>query len=107
VLVTGPGPYYAPLPAFDVEAARRDVDAHLLLPLQVARNAASKVRPGGTVLFMGGTGGRRTAAGLSFISALTAALSVSTVRLPTFSPVAISPASAQGVHETRDGSVDR
>jgi hypothetical protein len=36
-----------------------------------------------------------------------AALSVSTVRLPTFSPVAISPASAQGVHETRDGSVDR
>ena len=54
--------------------ARRDVDAHLLLPLQVARNAASKVRPGGTLLFMGGTGGRRTAAGLAFISALTAAL---------------------------------
>src|SRR5688572_14184438 len=31
VLVTGPGPYYAPLAEFDVEAARRDVDAHLLL----------------------------------------------------------------------------
>ena len=29
VLVTGPGPYYAPLAQFDVEAARRDVDAHL------------------------------------------------------------------------------
>jgi NAD(P)-dependent dehydrogenase (short-subunit alcohol dehydrogenase family) len=74
VLVTGPGPYYAPLPDFDVAAARRDVESHLLLPLQVARNAVGRVRPGGTLLFMGGTGGRRTAPGLSFISALTAAL---------------------------------
>src|ERR1700692_4952797 len=69
VLVTGPGPYYAPLAEFDFEKARRDVDAHLLLPMQVARAAASKVRPGGTLLFMGGTGGRRTAVGLAFISA--------------------------------------
>ena len=74
LLVTGPGPYYAPLAEFDLDAARRDVDAHLLLPLQVARDAASKVRPGGTLLFMGGTSGRRTAAGLAFIAALTAAL---------------------------------
>jgi len=73
VLVTGPGPYYAPLAEFDIAKARRDVDAHLLLPVQVARNAASKVRPGGTLLFMGGTGGRSTAVGLAFISALTAA----------------------------------
>src|SRR6516225_4004554 len=48
LLVTGPGPYYAPLAEFDLDAARRDVDAHLLLPLQIARNAASNVRPGGT-----------------------------------------------------------
>jgi NAD(P)-dependent dehydrogenase (short-subunit alcohol dehydrogenase family) len=81
VLVTGPGPYYAPLAEFDVEKARRDVDAHLLLPLQVARNAASKVRPGGTLLFMGGTGGRRTAVGLALISALTAALPAMTKNL--------------------------
>jgi NAD(P)-dependent dehydrogenase (short-subunit alcohol dehydrogenase family) len=74
VLVTGPGPYYAPLAEFDLEKARRDVEGHLLLPLQVARDAASKVRPGGTLLFMGGTGGRRTAPGLAFIAALTAAL---------------------------------
>ena len=73
VLVTGPGPYYAPLADFDFEKARRDVEAHLLLPMQVARHAASKVRPGGTLLFMGGTGGRRTAPGLALISALTAA----------------------------------
>ncbi|HUJ31527.1 MAG TPA: SDR family oxidoreductase [Candidatus Acidoferrum sp.] len=74
VLVTGPGPYYAPLAEFDLDKARRDVEAHLLLPVQVARNAASKVRPGGTLLFIGGTGGRRTAVGLAFISALTAAM---------------------------------
>jgi NAD(P)-dependent dehydrogenase (short-subunit alcohol dehydrogenase family) len=74
LLVTGPGPYYAPLSEFDLDAARRDIDAHLLLPLQVAKDAASRVRPGGTLLFMGGTGGRRAASGLSLIAALTAAL---------------------------------
>jgi NAD(P)-dependent dehydrogenase (short-subunit alcohol dehydrogenase family) len=73
VLVTGPGPYYAPLAEFDVEAARRDLEAHLLLPVEVARNAVGKVHPGGTLLFMGGTGGRRAAPGFALISALTAA----------------------------------
>ena len=33
-----------------------------MLGLEVARNAAGKMRPGGTLLFMGGTGGRRTGA---------------------------------------------
>ncbi|HEV8569183.1 MAG TPA: SDR family oxidoreductase [Actinoplanes sp.] len=74
VLVTGPGPYYAPLATFDIEQARRNVEAHLFLPLQVARDAASKVRPGGTLLFLGGVEGGRAAAGLAFISGLTAAL---------------------------------
>ena len=73
VLVTGPGPYYAPLAELDLERVRRDVEAHLLLHLEIARNAPGRVRPGGTLLFMGGTGGRRTAPGLSLISALTAA----------------------------------
>jgi NAD(P)-dependent dehydrogenase (short-subunit alcohol dehydrogenase family) len=73
VLVTGPGPYYAPLAELDIEKVRGDVEAHLLLPLQVARFAAKKVRPGGTLLFMGGTGGRRPTAG-ALITALTAAM---------------------------------
>jgi NAD(P)-dependent dehydrogenase (short-subunit alcohol dehydrogenase family) len=73
VLVTGPGPYYAPLAEFDFDAARRDLESHVLLPLQVARLAAGKVRPGGTLIFMGGTGGRRASVGFSLISALTAA----------------------------------
>ncbi len=74
VLVTGPGPYYAPLAEFDFERARQDIQSHLLLPIQVARNARNRVRPGGTLLFMGGTGGRSTATGMVLISALTAAL---------------------------------
>jgi NAD(P)-dependent dehydrogenase (short-subunit alcohol dehydrogenase family) len=73
VLTTGPGPYYAPLAEFDFAEGRRDVDAHLWLPMHVARNAATKVRPGGTLLFIGGTGGRRQAVGFALISALTAA----------------------------------
>jgi NAD(P)-dependent dehydrogenase (short-subunit alcohol dehydrogenase family) len=40
--------------------------------LQVARAAAGKVRPGGSLLFMSGTGGRRP--GLGIVSTVTAAL---------------------------------
>jgi NAD(P)-dependent dehydrogenase (short-subunit alcohol dehydrogenase family) len=74
LMLTGPGPYYAPLAEFDFDEARREVDAHLWLPLHIARNAASKMRPGGTLLFIGGTGGRRPTAGFALISALTAAI---------------------------------
>ncbi|HEY6386629.1 MAG TPA: SDR family oxidoreductase [Candidatus Acidoferrum sp.] len=81
VLVTGPGPYYAPLAEFDFEKARRAIEAHVLLPLQIARHAANRVRPGGTLLFMGGTGGRRTAKGFALISALTAAMPAMTKNL--------------------------
>ena len=72
VLVTGPGPYYALLEDFSVEEARRDVESHLLLPIVIAKHARGRVR--GSLLFMGGTGGRRTAPGLSMIGALTAAM---------------------------------
>lgn len=43
VLVTGPGPYYAPLAELDFDKAHRNYDAHVLLPLQVARKAAGKM----------------------------------------------------------------
>jgi NAD(P)-dependent dehydrogenase (short-subunit alcohol dehydrogenase family) len=81
VLVTGPGPYYAPLQEFDLDEARRDVEAHLFLPVQLARNAIGTVSPGGTLLLVGGTGGRRTAPGLSLIGALTAAMPALTKNL--------------------------
>lgn len=73
VMVTAGGPYYARLIDIDFEQARRTVDQHLWLPLHVARNAGAKVRPGGTLLFTSGTGGRRPAVGMGVGSALTAA----------------------------------
>jgi NAD(P)-dependent dehydrogenase (short-subunit alcohol dehydrogenase family) len=74
VLVTGSGPYYAPLAELDFAEVRRDIDTHILLPVQLAREAVGRVRPGGTLLFIGGTGGRRPTAGLGLINALTAAM---------------------------------
>ena len=74
VLVTGPGPYYARLADLDRERAHRDFDAHLWLAIAVAQQAVGRVRPGGTLLFMGGTGGRGRGPGLSLIAAGTAAM---------------------------------
>ena len=74
VMVTAGGPYYAPLADLDRERAHRNFDEHLWLPIAVAQLAVGRVRPGGTLLFMGGTGGRRRAPGMSLIAAGTAAL---------------------------------
>jgi NAD(P)-dependent dehydrogenase (short-subunit alcohol dehydrogenase family) len=71
VLVTAGGPYYAPLPDMDTEAAARHVSDHLRLILEVAKLAMTSVRPGGTMTFIGGTGGRRPTVGLSVVSLLT------------------------------------
>jgi NAD(P)-dependent dehydrogenase (short-subunit alcohol dehydrogenase family) len=81
VLVTGPVPNDVPLAEFEIDAARRDLEAHLLLPLRVGRDAVNKVRPGGTLLFIGCTDGRRAVAGPAFVSAITAALSAMTKSL--------------------------
>jgi NAD(P)-dependent dehydrogenase (short-subunit alcohol dehydrogenase family) len=81
VMVTAGGPYYAPLAEMDVADAGRHVAEHVALVLQVARQAAETVRPGGTLLFIGGTGGRRPAVGLSVTAALTAALPALTANL--------------------------
>jgi NAD(P)-dependent dehydrogenase (short-subunit alcohol dehydrogenase family) len=74
VMVAAGRPYYAPLAEMDFEQASRSFDDHLWLAARVARHAVGKVRPGGTLLFMGGTGGRRVGVGLAAIAAGTAAL---------------------------------
>jgi NAD(P)-dependent dehydrogenase (short-subunit alcohol dehydrogenase family) len=74
VMVTAGRPYYVRLADIDFAQAHREVDEHLWLTLHVAREAAGKVRPGGTLLFMTGTDARRPAAGGPIVSALTAAL---------------------------------
>ena len=45
-----------------------------MLALEVARGAVDKVRPGGSLVFMGGTGARRPRIGLGIASTVTVAL---------------------------------
>ena len=74
VMVTAGRPYYGRLADMDFAKIRDLIGEHLLQALYVARSAAGKVRPGGTLIFMGGTGGRRPAIGMSIAGAVTAAL---------------------------------
>jgi NAD(P)-dependent dehydrogenase (short-subunit alcohol dehydrogenase family) len=71
VLVTAGGPHYGPLVELDFADARRTVEEHLWLPLQLGRMAVGKVRAGGSLVFMTGTGGRRSAVGLTVGGMLT------------------------------------
>jgi NAD(P)-dependent dehydrogenase (short-subunit alcohol dehydrogenase family) len=81
VMVTAGQPHYGRLLEMDVEQVRRALDTHLMLMIQVARNAARKVRPGGALVFMGGVGGRRIAIGMGIVSTVTAALPALTASL--------------------------
>jgi NAD(P)-dependent dehydrogenase (short-subunit alcohol dehydrogenase family) len=74
VLLTAGSPYYAALADFDFARAQHDIDEHLWLPMRVARASTGTVRPGGTLLFLGGTGGRSRGPGLTLIGAPTAAM---------------------------------
>jgi NAD(P)-dependent dehydrogenase (short-subunit alcohol dehydrogenase family) len=74
VISTAGGPYYAPLAELDIEEARRSLDDHFWLALNLAQHAPGLVRPGGSLTFIGGTGGRKRGVGLSVIAAMTAAM---------------------------------
>jgi NAD(P)-dependent dehydrogenase (short-subunit alcohol dehydrogenase family) len=74
VLVTGPGPSYVPLLEMDADQVRDSLAGHVVLGLDVARNAAPKMRPGGALLLMGGTGGRKIGRGLGLFASATATL---------------------------------
>jgi NAD(P)-dependent dehydrogenase (short-subunit alcohol dehydrogenase family) len=82
VMVTAGGPYYSLLADMDFDEARRALQEHPMLMFGVARYAVPKVRPGGSLLFMGGTGGRRpgvpaiTAAMTATLPALTSGLAL-------------------------------
>ena len=74
VLVTAGGPHYGPLLEMDSAEVSQALSDHVVLALEVARHAAPRMRSGGTLLLMGGTGGRRVGRGLGIASAATAAL---------------------------------
>jgi NAD(P)-dependent dehydrogenase (short-subunit alcohol dehydrogenase family) len=73
VLVTVPGPSPA--------APTDDIEAHLSLPLEVARHAAGGVRPGGSLLFVGCIDVRGSPARSGLASVLTPALRTMAERL--------------------------
>ena len=72
VMVTAGGPYYAHLREMDLGQGLRYVGEHLGLILQVARESIDRVRPGGSLIFMSGTGARRPAPGLVISATMTA-----------------------------------
>ena len=72
--VTAGGPRYGPLLEMDTADVREALSGHAMLGLEVARNAKAKMRPGGTLILMGGTGGRRIDHRLGIVSAATATL---------------------------------
>jgi NAD(P)-dependent dehydrogenase (short-subunit alcohol dehydrogenase family) len=74
VLITAGGPSYGPMLEMDSAQVRQAISGHVVLALDVARNAVGKMRPGGTLLLMGGTGGRRISRDPGIVSAATAAL---------------------------------
>ncbi|MGB3483347.1 MAG: SDR family oxidoreductase [Mycobacterium sp.] len=74
ILVTAGGPKYGPLLDMDIADVREALSGHVTLGLQVAHHARPKMRPGGTLLLMGGTGGRRIDHRLGIVSAATAVL---------------------------------
>ena len=65
----------------DTEEARAALSEHMLLALAVARNVAGRVGPGGTLLLIGGTGGRHIRPGSAIVSAVTAAMAALTASL--------------------------
>jgi NAD(P)-dependent dehydrogenase (short-subunit alcohol dehydrogenase family) len=74
VMVTAGGPHYGPLLDMDAIEVRQALSDHVVLALEVARHAVAKMTAGGTLLLMGGTGGRRIGHGLGIASAATAML---------------------------------
>ena len=81
VMVTAGRPRYGRILDMDFADARIALEDHLLLMIEVARNAVQKVRPGGTLLFMGGTGGRQQSIGMGLVPTVTVALPALTASL--------------------------
>ena len=74
VLVTAGGPNYVPLLEMSAADVNEALGGHVVQSLDVARSAAPKMRPGGSLLIMGGTGGRKISRELGLFSAATAVL---------------------------------
>ncbi len=75
VLLTAGAPFYGSLRELDVDEARQHLGEAVGLVLRLAQLAVAAVRPGGSLLLIGGTGSRRPAVGVGVTAALSAAVS--------------------------------
>ncbi|TDW22625.1 SDR family oxidoreductase [Kribbella kalugense] len=75
LLVGGSGPFYAPLPELDLAQAERFMSQHVVGSLRIARLCIGRVRAGGSLTFISGTGARRPGVGLMIAAIATAAQS--------------------------------
>jgi NAD(P)-dependent dehydrogenase (short-subunit alcohol dehydrogenase family) len=73
-MVTAGGPAYIPLSSMKLDEARKHFDERLSVVLGTALFSRGKIRPGGSLLFVGGTGARRPGVGLTIATTLTNAL---------------------------------
>jgi NAD(P)-dependent dehydrogenase (short-subunit alcohol dehydrogenase family) len=81
VMVTAGRPRYGPLAELGHDEAKDALSEHMLLGLEVARLAPAAVRRGGSIVLMGGTGGRAPHAGRAIANAVTAAAPALTASL--------------------------
>jgi NAD(P)-dependent dehydrogenase (short-subunit alcohol dehydrogenase family) len=81
VLVTAGGPHYVPMLEMTPDQVRETLSDHVVQGLEVARGARGKMGPGGSLIFMGGTGGRKISRELGLFSAATAVLPAFTAAL--------------------------
>lgn len=72
VMVTAGGPHYLAMDEMDLAEARRAFDERLTVTLGVGLYSRGRMRPGGSLVFVGGTGARRPAVGLTVAAALPA-----------------------------------
>jgi enoyl-[acyl-carrier-protein] reductase (NADH) len=69
-MVNAGWPFYGPVLDRTYEEARTAISYQALLAIDVARNARDKMRPGGSLTFMGGTGARRVSSGAGVLSVI-------------------------------------
>jgi NAD(P)-dependent dehydrogenase (short-subunit alcohol dehydrogenase family) len=74
VMVTAGAPVYGPVLQMSHTEALEAISAHALLAVDVARYARDRMRPGGTILLMGGTGARSVSSGAGILTVIAATI---------------------------------
>jgi len=75
VMVTAGSPHYGPALQMPMDEARLALTSDLALAIELSRCAVAKLKPGGSLTFMTGTGARRPGPGIAIVAAQTAAFS--------------------------------